>query len=203
MIGKLKGLIDSGEADHVIIDVGGVGYLVYASGKTLAALPPAGEAAELVIETHVREDHIHLYGFSHSVERDWFRLLVTVQGVGVRMALAILGLYTPEELTTIIAAQDKKALTAVSGVGSKLAERIMTELKNKVGTLPTGATVIDHPASPAAGTSGGLSEDAVSALVNLGYGRAEAYRVVTGALQKDAGASLDALIKEGLKQLAS
>lgn len=203
MIGKLKGLVDSSDENSVIIDVGGVGYLVFCAARTLAQLPATGEATELIIETHVREDHIHLYGFSYTVERDWFRLLTTVQGVGVRMALTILGLYTPDQLNTIIAAQDKKQLTAVSGVGPKLAERIITELKSKVGSLPTSSMVIDHPAKSAAPAASGVSEDAVSALINLGYGRADAYSAVARAASQHDSASLDDLIRLGLKELAS
>ena len=205
MIGKLKGLVDSLSEDSTIIDVQGVGYLVYASPRTLAACE-TGTAIELIIETHVREDHIHLYGFLSAVERDWFKLLTTVQGVGVRMGLAILGQFGPEELQTIIAAQDKKMLTAVSGVGPKLAERMITELKNKVGSLPSGVVVDMAPAKgkkgAAAPAGGGEAEDAVSALVNLGYGRAEAFSAVARA-QAGGEDNLDALIKAGLKELAS
>lgn len=199
MIGKLKGRVDSADEDSLIVDVGGVGYLVYASSRTLAQLGEVGTGVELIIETHVREDHIHLYGFPTPAEREWFRLLTTVQGVGVRMALAILGLYAPDQLATIIAAQDKKQLTAVSGVGPKLAERLVVELKNKVGKLPTSATIL-----PIGGKAGAPSviDDAVSALVNLGYGRADAYSAVARAIQHDGNADLNALIKTGLKELA-
>lgn len=201
MIGKLKGLIDSIAEDSVIVDVNGVGYLVYGSHRTLSACE-VGVAMELIIETHVREDHIHLYGFLSTLERDWFRLLTTVQGVGVRMALAILGQFGPDELTTIIAAQDKKILTSVSGVGPKLAERIITELKNKVGTMATSAMVLEHPKKKAVPTAASsVNDDAVSALVNLGYGRAEAFQAVARA-QSQGEDSLDALIKAGLKELA-
>jgi Holliday junction DNA helicase RuvA len=209
MIGKLKGIIDSVEQDHLILDVNGVGYLVFASHRVLAACE-VGAAMQLIIETHVREDHIHLYGFAHAAERDAFKLLTTVQGVGVRMALAILGQFPPDQLQTMIAAQDKKMLTTVSGVGPKLAERMITELKNKVANLVIGtfeasaapkksgkASVASAPA-PA---SGGDAEDAVSALVNLGYGRAEAFTAVARA-QSQGEHSLDALIKAGLAELA-
>ncbi len=131
MIGKLRGLIDTIDDDSVILDVGGVGYLVFCSGRTLAALPPVGETAQLVIETHVREDHIHLYGFPDTVERDWFNLLATVQRVGNKMALAILGAYSPEQLAHSILAKDTAAFSRISGVGAKLAERIVTELKGQ------------------------------------------------------------------------
>lgn len=207
MIGKLKGRIDQINEDSLIIDVGGVGYLVYCDRRTLIAAGHVGEAAQLIIETHVREDHIHLYGFLNQAERDWFRLLTTVQGVGVRMGLAILGTFTPDQVQTIIAAQDKKQLTAVSGVGPKLAERIITELKSKVGTLPTSGLVIEHPsaksARPMAASADQASDDAVSALVNLGYGRTEAYSAIARAKHQHAAASLDELIRFGLKELAS
>src|SRR5579863_9193080 len=137
MIGKLRGLIDSIGDDSIILDVGGVGYHVFCSSRTLAALPLVGEAAQLVIEMHVREDHIHLYGFPDSIERDWFRLLLTVQGVGNKIALAILGAYAPEQLAHSILAKDTAAFRAISGIGPKLAERIVTELKDKVTKLPT------------------------------------------------------------------
>ncbi|MCI5049305.1 MAG: Holliday junction branch migration protein RuvA [Rickettsiales bacterium] len=204
MIGKLKGIIDTLEEDHVIIDVNGVGYVVYCSSKTLAQLPSAGEATILIIETHVREDHIHLYGFQNAVERDWFRLLVTVQGVGVRMGLAILGTFSPDQIANTIAAQDKKMMTQVSGVGPKLAERIITELKNKVASLPTSTQVIDHPTKTSAAQAGsGVSEDAVSALVNLGYGRSEAFAAIARISNEQNKDALDILIREGLKELAS
>lgn len=204
MIGKLKGRIDSTDEDSVLIDVGGVGYHVFASTRTLAALPGKGEAVELIIETHVREDHIHLFGFPDAVDRDWFRLLMTVQGVGVKMALAILSVFSPAQLAAAIAAKDIKSLTRVSGVGNKLAERITTELKNKVGKLPAGATVL-----PIKGARGAalpvptVSEDAISALMHLGYSRAEAYNAVTlaaGAVEDET--RVDSLIKESLRKLA-
>lgn len=204
MIGKLKGRIDSADETSLILDVGGVGYIVFCHSRALAQCEP-GTAAEFIIETHVREDHIHLYGFSSVAERDWFRLLTTVQGVGARMGLAILGTFAPDQIHTIIAAQDKKALTAVSGVGPKLAERIVTELKSKVGSLPTsGVALASTAATPKAATSGGGEmEDAISALVHLGYGRAEAYSALARATQKESIQALDALIKAGLKELAA
>ncbi len=208
MIGKLKGIIDSIADDHLILDVGGVGYLVFASHRTLANCE-VGAALQLIIETHVREDHIHLYGFAATLEREAFRMLTSVQGVGVRMALAIQGQFATQELQTIIAAQDKKLMTAVSGVGPKLAERIITELKNKVAQLPVGATVADMPklsssATKVAAITPAVNsdvEDAVSALVNLGYGRAEAFSAVAKA-QASGEAEVDALIKAGLKELS-
>lgn len=204
MIGKLKGRVDSVEEDGLLLDVNGVCYQVFCAGRTLAALPGAGEAAELIIETHVREDHIHLFGFANATERDWFRLLMTVQGVGVRMALAILNIFSPSELATAIAAKDGKSLQRVSGVGAKLAERLMTELKNKVLAMPTGGV----PIAPAArGKLVGIPpasvhEDALSALLNLGYARAEAYAAVQAAWEKT-GQSQDVgkVVSESLRAL--
>lgn len=211
MIGKLRGIVDESGEDYVILDVGGVGYVVFCSSRTLMNLPGRGEAAELVIETHVREDHIHLYGFASVYERDWFRLLTSVQGVGVKMGQAILGLLEPDALLRTIGAQDKTGLTRVSGVGPKLAERIITELKSKVAKMG-GATIPSSPA-PVAKIKGSkaeakqetrIVEDAVSALVNLGYNRTEAFTAITTALQKQEGETpqLDVLIRHGLKELA-
>ena len=137
MIAKLTGLVDSLGEDWVVIDVGGVGYLVFGSGGTLGRLA-VGEIASLEIETHVREDHIHLYGFADAVERDWFRILMTVQGVGARVALAILTVLAPDQLMPAIAAGDRAALTRAAGVGGKLAGRIVAELKDKVGDIALG-----------------------------------------------------------------
>ena len=208
MIGKLTGRIDTRAEDHAIIDVGGVGYLVFASAKTLSALPQPGGLVTLIIETHVREDHIHLYGFANEAERTWFRTLNTVQGVGVKMGLAILSVFTPEQLISAIAAQDKKAFTAVSGVGPKLAERIVTELKSHVGKLGAAGHVfmpttgVSKKAS-AGGNAPSLVEDAVSALVHLGYGRTDAFTAVVRIAQHAPDVKLDVLIKESLKELAA
>ncbi|GAB4224511.1 MAG: Holliday junction branch migration protein RuvA [Kiloniellaceae bacterium] len=200
MIGKLTGIVDSAGDDWVILDVGGVGYMVFCSGRTLGLLPPPGGAAVLWIETHVREDHIHLFGFAETAERDWFRLLHSVQGVGAKMALAVLSVLPPNELVRAIAAQDKAALSRANGVGPKLAGRIASELKDKAGGMALG------PVEAANGTAGGgeVSEDAVSALVNLGYRRAEAFAAVAKASgELGAKASVESLIKAGLKELAS
>jgi len=204
MIAKLAGTVDSVGPDGVVIDVGGVGYLAFCSTRTMSRLPPPDGAAQLLIETHVREDHIHLYGFIDAAERDWFRLLTTVQGVGARLALAILSAVMPEALVLAIVAQDKAMLTRADGVGPRLAARIVNELRDKVGGLALGS------ASPAAPTSGGggmsaeagASADAVSALVNLGYRRAEAFGAVAAAARRlGDGAALDALIRAGLQEL--
>lgn len=204
MIGKLKGRVDTVDEDSLLLDVGGVCYHVFCSGRTLAALPAVGEAAELIIETHVREDHIHLFGFPNVMERDWFRLLMTVQGVGVRMALAILNVFSPAELVQAIAGKEIKSLQRVSGVGAKLAERLATELKNKVGAMPTGGVVLGAPKGKQVGIPPATaSEDALSALLNLGYSRAEAYNAVQAAVDKtDAGQDVAKLVRESLRMLA-
>ena len=200
MIGKLTGIVDSTGDDWLLLDVGGVGYLVFCSGRTLGLLPPPGGAATLWIETHVREDHIHLFGFAETAERDWFRLLNSVQGVGAKMALAVLSVLPPNELVRAIAAQDKASLARAQGVGPKLAGRIASELKDKAGGMALGPVEAAN-GKPAAGE---VSEDAVSALVNLGYRRAEAFAAVAKASgDLGAKASVESLIKAGLKELAS
>ena len=207
MIGKLRGRVDSHDGDSVILDVNGVGYLIFASGRTLNALPAAGHEASLLIDTHVREDHIHLYGFGDQTERAWFRLLTTVQGVGVRHALAILSVLSPHETAQAVASQDKQALTRASGVGPKLASRIVLELKDKAGHIATEAGVGGAAAARSGGDAGdradSVSEDAVSALANLGYKRSEAFGAVASAVRRlGPGASVQALITEGLKDLS-
>jgi Holliday junction DNA helicase RuvA len=200
MIAKLTGNLDHIGADGAIVDVGGVGYLVFASTRTLGQLQP-GAVARLLIETHVREDHIHLYGFADAAERDWFRLLTTVQGVGAKVALAILSAVAPNDLTLAIVAQDKAMLARAEGVGPKLAARIVNELRDKVGGLTLAATNTAAPA-PAANDPGATG-DAVSALVNLGYRRAEAFGAVAAASRRLGGdAKVDALIRAGLQELA-
>lgn len=196
----------------MILDVGGVGYVVFCSPRTLGNLQPAA-AAELLIITHVREDHIHLYGFASLAEREWFNLLTSVQGVGAKMGLAILGTLSPDELSRTIGAQDKTGLTRAPGVGPKLAERIITELKGKVakmGVLPMPANSGALPAAkgkPAAkadlkSPEGRVMEDAISALTNLGYNRTEAFSAVSTVMQREGEVKLDALIRLGLKELA-
>jgi Holliday junction DNA helicase RuvA len=203
MIGKLTGLLDSTGEGWAMIDVGGVGYVVYASARTLSQLPARGGTVSLLIETHVREDHIHLYGFAGQDERDWFRLLSTVQGVGARMALSILSVLPPQELTMALASQDKTLLTRASGVGPKLAQRILTELKDKAGGMSLGPAAMAN-GEAAGAAAAGPADDAVSALVSLGYRRSEAFGAVSQALRNLGGeAPLDALIKEGLKELST
>jgi Holliday junction DNA helicase RuvA len=207
MIARLTGAVDQLETDSAIIDVAGVGYLVFASSRTLAALPPKGAPVSLLIETHVREDHIHLYGFPTAAERDWFRLLTSVQGVGARVGLAILSALTPGELIQAVAAQDKTPITRAHGVGPKLAGRIVSELKDRAGTAVLGGRFGEAAGGAervdAAGIGGGPAEDAISALTNLGYRRVDAYGAVARSMQAlGAGASVEALIKAGLKELA-
>ncbi len=206
MIAKLTGLLDTVGEDRAIVDVSGVGYLVYCSARTLANLPGAGDPVVLLIETHVREDHIHLYGFADSAERDWFRLLSTVQGVGARMALAILSALPPAELVRAIAAQDEATLTRASGVGPKLAARIVAELKDKAGQIFLGP-VVALPGGRAADAEAQIPipyDDAISALVNLGYQRAEAFGAVAGVTRElGTHAPLEDVIKAGLRELAS
>ncbi|MFQ5348511.1 MAG: Holliday junction branch migration protein RuvA [Rhodothalassiaceae bacterium] len=203
MIARLRGVLDSLGADWAVIDVGGVGYLVFASRRTLGALPRTGEPAALYIETHVREDHIHLYGFASERERDMFRLLTAVSGVGAKVALAILSVLDADALEMAIAAGDKAAVARAQGVGPKLAQRIVSELKDKVAGIafaPRGASLPERAAGGA--PDGGAAEDAVSALVHLGYGRAEAFTAVMRAAGTLAPESPVAeLIRAGLKEL--
>ncbi|MGL4494790.1 MAG: Holliday junction branch migration protein RuvA [Beijerinckiaceae bacterium] len=204
MIGKLKGLIDSYGEDHVIIDVNGVGYVVFCSSRTLQALPRPGEAASLAIETQVREDAIRLFGFRSDAERDWFRLLQSVQGVGAKVALAILSTLDAGALATAIGTQDKAAVARTSGVGPKLAQRIVTELKDKVPVFgsvdPAVVQLTDDLADKRAS---GPVTDAVSALVNLGYGQPQAAAAVAAAVKAGGeGAETGTLIRLALKELA-
>jgi len=204
MIGKLKGIVDSYGEDYVILDVGGVGYQVHCSARTLQSLPAPHEAATLSIETYVREDQIKLFGFLSDVEREWFRLLQTVQGVGAKVALSVLGTLKVSELANAVAMRDKAQVARSPGVGPKVAERIVTELKDKV---PAFATVD----AAAAHLAGALDEqraprpvmDAVSALVNLGYGQPQAAAAIAAAVHHAGeGADTATLIRQGLKELA-
>jgi len=203
MIAKLTGILDSVGDDWAILDVGGVGYLVFCSTRTLAQLPGTGEAVSFVIETHIREDHIHLYGFLDHAERDWFKLLTTVQGVGAKVGLGIQSVLGPKELSDAILAQDKGMITRAPGVGPKLATRLLTELKDKVGGMASIAPAMAG-AIAASDTDRAAMEDAVSALVNLGDRRGDALGAVTGAMRSigdDAG--VEGLIRAGLKELTA
>jgi Holliday junction DNA helicase RuvA len=204
MIGKLKGIVDSYGEDYVILDVQGVGYQVHCSARTLTMLPAPGEPATLSIETYVREDQIKLFGFASDAEREWFRLLQTVQGVGAKVALSVLSTLKVPELANAIAMRDKAAVTRSPGVGAKVAERIVTELKDKVPAFAD----IDAGAVHLAGS---LEEkrapkpvtDAVSALVNLGYGQPQAAAAIAAASRNAGdGADVQTLIRQGLKELA-
>jgi holliday junction DNA helicase RuvA len=202
MIAKLAGVVEQIEPDAAVIDVNGVGYLAFCSTRTIGRLPPPGSPARLLIETHVREDHIHLYGFIDAAERDWFRLLTTVQGVGARLALSLLSAVTPETLGLAILAQDKPALAQAEGVGPRLAARIVNELRDKISSVTAPAASSVAPRSEPA-NGGGVTADAISALENLGVGRAEALGAIAAAarrLGREAGA--DVLIKAGLEELA-
>lgn len=199
MIASLAGLVDQVAGDSVVVDVGGVGYLVFASSRTLGRLPARGEPVRLLVDTHVREDHIHLYGFADEAERGWFRLLTTVQGVGAKTAVAILSALGPDALTTAVMAQDKAALTRADGVGPKLGQRIVMELRDKVGAIAPAPLT----AGAKAAGSGGVAGDAVSALVNLGYPRSDAFAAVAEAARAlGAEAQFDTLFRAGLKELA-
>lgn len=204
MIGKLKGIIDSYGEDFVILDVQGVGYVVQCSSRTLQKLPQVGEAASLSIETHVREDAIRLYGFASDGERDWFRLLQSVQGVGAKVALAILGVLSPSELATALATQDKAMVGRAPGVGPKLAQRIVSELKDKAPAFASiDPTVMRLAGEDEAKTAPKPVQDAISALVNLGYGRPQAAAAVAASVKAlGESAETSALIRRGLKELA-
>ena len=206
MIARLRGLVDSAGPDHAVIDCNGVGYLVFCSRRTLGLLGGPREAVALHIETHVREDHIHLYGFADTAERDWFRILTTVQGVGAKVGLAILSVLSPDQVATAIAAGDKAMLARAEGVGPKLAGRIASELKDKVGGIALGPAVVALHTGGAATVpaEAGAAADAVSALVNLGYGRAEAFAAVARAGGKlGPEATVSAIIPAALRELAS
>jgi len=200
VIGKLRGLVDSVDDDGMIVDVGGVGYLVSASARTLRALPRAGEAVSLHIETQVREDSIRLFGFLTTAERDWFRLLQSVQGVGAKVALGILGALPGDALASAIARQDKATMARAPGVGPKLAARLVLELKDKT---PAGsAAEMGLPEPPLTGLPK-VAEDAVLALTGLGYARPQAAAAVSKAQAALGGeAATSALIRAGLKALS-
>lgn len=198
MIAQLTGRVDVLGDGSCVVDVNGVGYLVHASTRTLGALPPPPAVTRLLIETHVREDAILLYGFADTAERDWFRLLTTVQGVGAKVALSILSVLAPRDLIGAIAAGDRAAITRAPGVGPRLAVRLLSELRDKVGAMPSSPGI----AMPA-GRPAGVMDDALSALVNLGYRRPEAQSVVARVLERlGEDAALDAVIRECLKELA-
>jgi Holliday junction DNA helicase RuvA len=204
MIGKLKGVIDEIGEDHVVLDVHGVGYVAHCSARTLGRLGSAVEAAVLFIETYVREDQFRLFGFLTALEREWFRLLQSVQGVGSKVALAVLSTLTPGELANAIALQDKTAVSRAPGVGPKVAVRIITELRNKAPAFAgeAGAS-IGLKQEIGEGVASAPVTDAVSALTNLGYSRDQAANAVAAALKNGGeGADSAKLIRLGLKELS-
>ena len=204
MIGKLKGTIDSYGEDYVIVDVHGVGYQVHCSARTLQSLPSPGEAATLSIETHVREDQIRLFGFASDVEREWFRLLQTVQGVGAKVALAVLSTLRPSDLANAIALRDKAAISRTPGVGPRVAERIVTELKDKVPAFgDVDPAIVKLSGDMDDNRAPQPVRDAISALVNLGYGPPQAAAAIAAAARSAGeGADTAQLIRAGLKELA-
>jgi Holliday junction DNA helicase RuvA len=204
MIGKLKGTIDEIGDDHVVLDVHGVGYVAHCSSRTLGKLGSTGEAAVLFIETYVREDQFRLFGFMTALEREWFRLLQSVQGVGSKVALAVLSTLTPGELANAIALQDKTAVSRAPGVGPKVAVRIMTELRNKAPAFAGEASAsIGLKQELGEGVASAPVSDAVSALTNLGYSRDQAANAIAAALKNGGeGADSAKLIRLGLKELS-
>ncbi|MGH6859713.1 MAG: Holliday junction branch migration protein RuvA [Phyllobacterium sp.] len=204
MIGKLKGTVDEIGEDHVIVDVHGVGYVVFCSMRTLSNLPGPGEAVVLLIETYVREDLIRLYGFATALEREWFRLLQGVQGIGAKVALSVLGTLGPSDLANAIALRDIAMVSRAPGVGKRVAERIVTELKNKAPAFAGEALgTIGLKQELGEGVAPAPVTDAVSALVNLGYSRDQAANAVAAALREAGeGAEPAKLIRLGLKELS-
>jgi Holliday junction DNA helicase RuvA len=204
MIGKLKGTVEEIGEDHVLVDVHGVCYVAYCSTRTLSKLGSTGEAVVLFIETYVREDQLRLFGFMSALEREWFRLLQIVQGVGAKVALAVLSTLTPSELANAIALQDKTAISRAPGVGPKVAIRILTELKAKAPAFSgDGAVNIGLKHEIGEGLAAAPVSDAVSALTNLGYSRDQAANAVAAALKNGGeGADSARLIRLGLKELA-
>ena len=215
MIAKLRGIVDGHGEDYAIVDVNGVGYLVYASAKTLGKLINGAEVS-LLIETVVREDSITLFGFADAWEKEWFNTLTKVQGVGAKVCLAILSVLSPLQLAQAISAQDKNSFTRANGVGPKLAARIVTELKDKIVTIPAFdmAKDLDENLSSQADANAvadvviaqegdpNKMEDAISALVNLGYQRLEAYKAVSQVSLNNPGADMATLIRLALKEFA-
>lgn len=208
MIGKLSGIIDTFGTDYVLLDVSGVGYLVHCSPRTLAQLGQKGDPASLLIDTHVREDAINLYGFKDAMEQQWFRLLTSVQGVGARVGMSILGACPAERIGFAIASGDKAAIQAADGVGPKLALRIVTELKDKAGKIDLQISAPKLETKPGKGeavTPVSIDQDAVSALVNLGYAKTDAFQAVLQVKQANDNAelSLSDMIRLALKELSA
>lgn len=207
MIGKLSGIIDSFGTDYILLDVSGVGYLVHCSPRTLAQAGQKGDPASFLIDTHVREDAINLYGFKDAMEQQWFRLLTSVQGVGARVGMSILGACPAERIGFVIASGDKAAIQAADGVGPKLALRIVTELKDKAGKIDLQITPAKQDSSATKGLSApsSVDQDAVSALVNLGYARSDAFQAVLQVKQANDNTDLPLsdMIRLALKELSA
>ena len=201
MIGKLTGTIGSFYDGFLILDVGGVGYRVFCSAKTASKMPAAGGSASLWIETQVREDHIHLIGFADTVEQQMFGLLSTVQGVGAKVALAILSALSPNDIQMAVMSGDGKAFTRASGVGPKLGVRLITELKGKMGALGSNETMAVIGGTPPTATGNSAMEEAISALANLGYARIEAGMVVANVLRQNPDVETSELIRLSLKEI--
>jgi Holliday junction DNA helicase RuvA len=203
MIGKLRGNVDSVGRDWVIVDVGGVGYEVSCPARTLSRMPPIGQPVTLMIETYVREDAIKLFGFLSDAERSWFRLLQNVQGVGTKVALSVLGVLEPQELANAIALQDKAQVGRAPGVGPKVAQRIVSELRDKAPALLVAGGMGMPTAMQGAPGQMSPASDAMSALINLGYSAAEANAAIASVSAKlGADAKAEELIRHGLKELA-
>ncbi len=201
MIGSLSGLVDGIFDGYIILDVGGVGYRVFCSSKTVAKLSGVGQAAKLLIETQVREDHIHLFGFADSTEKQAFELITTVQGVGAKVALAILSALSANDLQMAIMTGDAKAITRANGVGPKLASRIVAELKGKTGSLGTNETMVVLQNTGGNGATNGAMDEAISALVNLGYGKSEAGMTVASIMRQNPDIKTAELIRLSLKEI--
>ncbi|MBR6675662.1 MAG: Holliday junction branch migration protein RuvA [Alphaproteobacteria bacterium] len=201
MIGSLSGLVDGIFDGYIILDVGGVGYRVFCSSKTVAKLSGVGQAAKLLIETQVREDHIHLFGFADSMEKQAFELITTVQGVGAKVALAILSALSASDLQMAIMTGDAKAITRANGVGPKLASRIVAELKGKTGTLGTNETMVVLQNTGGNSATNGAMDEAISALVNLGYGKSEAGMTVASIMRQNPEIKTAELIRLSLKEI--
>ena len=209
MITKLSGTIDSVGVNYAVVDVNGVGYLVYASGRTLSRIGGKGSPTSVLVDMHVREDDISLFGFCDNEERDWFRLLCTVQGVGAKVALSILSSTPIERLGLAIASEDRAAVQQADGVGPKLATRIVTELKDKAAKLALSGPVAGSDKKPSGKSAvftqeNNVSSDAVSALINLGYGRSEAFATVASVMRGLGDtARVGDVIRESLKELSA
>ncbi len=206
MIAQLRGTLAMIAEDHAVIDVGGVGYQVFCSTSTLSKMPPVGDPVTVAVETVVREDRFHLFGFLSALERDWFRRLCSIQGVGQKVALAIQSSMNADALVHAIAAGDAAAFKPVSGVGPKLAGRIIGELKDKIGGMDFALAPQSTGAEASASVAGSAAQDAMSALVNLGYRRADALRAVSTVVTQlgDAeAAGVQAIIRGALKELSA